>query len=280
MRDDAAVATPEIRLVFRKRHFVTVRFAADGLVAGRPHGATADVAHVNKTAPVVARGVGPPTCYRQWAARRITTAGGRDHHRVISVGQQLRARRRQIGAVIRPRNQTGERADYAASQDFFSAGMNGLDSAWNTLLQKQLSGSHDRIAMKAIPHHSVIQQIVQCNQTHSLVMRHVSAHQRATFAFLDSFRREIERFVKSVTRKRAFALKFAQILHHLVGKNTCCQNRRVRRNHQVFAQSPLQSQTGNTKRSILIIELQVSRRVSRLGNSPRHTPFIAIFDLP
>src|SRR6266567_5688353 len=161
MRDDAAVATPEIRLVFRKRHFVTVRFAADGLVAGRPHGATADVAYVNKTAPVVARGVGPPTCYRQWAARRITTAGGRDHHRVISVGQQLRARRRQIGTVIRPRNQTGERTDYAASQDFFSAGLNGLDSAWNTLLQKQLSGSHDRIVMKAIPHHTVIQQIVQ-----------------------------------------------------------------------------------------------------------------------
>ena len=88
--------------------------------------------------------------------------------------------------------------------------------------------------MKAILHHAIVEQIIERNQTHALVMGHVRAHQRATLAFLDALRRVIQSFVKSVTGESTFALEDAQIFHRLSWRYVRCDNGRVRRNYEIF----------------------------------------------
>src|SRR2546430_16700390 len=95
------------------------------------------------------------------------------------------------------------------------------------------------------------------------MMGHVGAHQRATLAFLDALRGVIQCFVKSVARKSAFAFEHPQIFHRLSRRYVRCKNGRVRRNYQVFDQTALQAQTGNAERSVLIVEMKVTRSEER-----------------
>ena len=146
-------------------------------------------------------------------------------------------------------------------------------------MQEHFGGPHRWIAVKAILHYALVQQIVQRNQTHALMMGHVGVHYCAVLAFLDSFRSEIERFIESIGRKRAGTLECSQILNCIVRENVRSENRRIRRYHEVFDQTALQSQTGNAERPVLIVEMQIARRVSRFRNSPGHAALAAIFDL-
>ena len=150
----------------------------------------------------------------------------------------------------------------------------------NSLLQQQLRRLHDRFAVKAILHRFIVEQIVQGYQAHALMMRHVSTHQRATFAFLDSLWRIVERFIKAVTGKAAFALQHSQVFNRPPRLNQRRENCRVRGDDEIFDQSAFETETGNTKRAILIIELQVARTVCRLRNAPRYASLITVLDLP
>ena len=95
------------------------------------------------------------------------------------------------------------------------ARMRRRDTARHALLQEQLSCLHQRIVVKAILRHVLVQQIVECDQTHALMVRHKCAYRRAVLTLLDAFRRVIERFVKPVARQGAFVLQRAQVFNCL-----------------------------------------------------------------
>ena len=92
---------------------------------------------------------------------------------------------------------------------------------------------------------------------------HERANRRAVLTLLDAFRRVINRFVEPVARQRAFrssARRFSIACNRL---HLCREHRGVRRDHQVFDQAAFQTQTGNAERSVLIVEMQIARVVSR-----------------
>src|SRR6266478_3790873 len=91
--------------------------------------------------------------------------------------------------------------------------MHGLHSARNALLQKQFRGAHQRIGMKAILHYSLVQQIVQRNKIHALMMGHVRTHRSTALTFLDSLRCEVECFVKAIAGERTFAFEDVKVFH-------------------------------------------------------------------
>ncbi len=103
--------------------------------------------------------------------------------------------------------------------------MGGRDTAGNSFLQEQLSRLHDRLAVKTMLHHFVVEQVVERNQTHALMMRHVGSHRRTPFTFLDSLRRIVECLIKAVAGKRALVLEHSQILHRLSRLNERGENR-------------------------------------------------------
>ena len=64
-----------------------------------------------------------------------------------------------------------------------------------------------------------------------------------------------------------------------MGKVHCGQGRGVGGNHQIFAESALHPEAGYAKSGILIGEGEVADIERRLRNAPRHTAFLAIFNL-
>src|SRR5215813_4292850 len=105
---------------------------------------------------------------------------------------------------------------------------------------------------------------------------HVCVDNRAPLALFYALRRVIKRLVKTVTRQRTITLQCAQILDCLRRLNIRSEQRRVRRDNEVFDQASLQAEPGYAEWSVLIIHLQIARSVSRLRNPPWHAPFTTI----
>ena len=95
-RRERSVAPGELGAILVEGDIVGVGLGAARLEAGRPDVAAADVAQEDVGAPVVAGGVLAPARHGQAAPAAVTGAGGRQHHRVAAVGQQMGGGRRGV----------------------------------------------------------------------------------------------------------------------------------------------------------------------------------------
>ena len=86
----AAVASDEFGAILGEHDVVAVGLRAARLVGGGPHLAALDIAQEDVAAPVVARRVLAPARDGPIAPAAVARAGGRQHHRVAAVGQQVR----------------------------------------------------------------------------------------------------------------------------------------------------------------------------------------------
>ena len=95
-RRERAVAARELGAILVEGDVVAVRLDAARLKARRPHVAAVDIAQEDVGAPVVAGRILAPARDRQIAPAAVSRAGGRQHHRVAAVRQQMRRGRRAV----------------------------------------------------------------------------------------------------------------------------------------------------------------------------------------
>src|ERR1700742_2565346 len=89
----SSIVPRDLGTIFVEGDIITVGFGADRLVAGRPNVTTVNVPKENIGAPVIAGGILAPTRDGQPTPATVTGPGGRQHHRVAAVGQQMSGNR-------------------------------------------------------------------------------------------------------------------------------------------------------------------------------------------
>ncbi len=92
------VGARELGAVFGESHLILFRLHAGRLIAARPQTPAVGVAKIEIVAPSIAGCVLGPARQGQIAPAAVARTGGRQHHGVATVGQQVRLRRRIVRA--------------------------------------------------------------------------------------------------------------------------------------------------------------------------------------
>ena len=133
--------------------------------------------------------------------------------------------------------------------------------------------------MKPSLHYFVVQQIVERDQDHSLMVGHEGFDENALLLRLQAVFRVIDGFIKAVPGESAFAYQPPHVFERRSRFDHRSKRGRVGRHNQVIAQPALESQTRDTKWTVLVIELQVAGVVRGLRDSPRNAALTAVLDL-
>src|SRR6185369_15150752 len=123
---------------------------------------------------------------------------------------------------------------YDTRQNFFRTRMPGGGSVWDPFLKQQFGRLNERLGVKTPLHNVAVDQIIERNQDHSLVMRHKGTDNDAFLTRRQAFRRKIDRFVKTETRQSSFLCQAAKIFHRGIGRNESSKSCGIRSTNQVF----------------------------------------------
>src|SRR3954464_14742948 len=104
--------------------------------------------------------------------------------------------------------------------------------------------------MKASRPHLLVQCIVERNNAHSDVVRHIRAHYGLSRARRRT--RIVQRIAESERPERAFRLEGSEILESLAWLHDHGQQCRVWRDNKLLAETPLECEIRNAKSPILI----------------------------
>ena len=110
----------------------------------------------------------------------------------------MRPRRGQIGGIVRARDQAGQRPDYAAAQNFLGARVRRRYPTRDSFLQQQFCSLGRGIVVETNRHDRAVEQIVERDQAHTLMMGHECTYDRAAFALLHALGGIVERLVKAI----------------------------------------------------------------------------------
>ena len=197
-RDQVPVAANELGTGFAERHLVVVRLDPGRLVTGGPDLAAVQVAQEDIRAPRVTGRVGTPAGDREIAPPAVSGAGRRQHHGVVAVRQQSRARRGVVRGVQRP----GQRRDHVVGLGALAGLRDPRDRHRNvarrSLLQQQLRGPDARFRVKPPAHPAVLQRVGERHDGHALVVSHVGAHDRKRLSRRQAPRRVVHSLVEAV----------------------------------------------------------------------------------
>ena len=111
------------------------------------------------------------------------------------------------------------------------------------------------------------------------MMRHERPDGDTGLAGRQTRRRVIHRLVKAVSASAPFGGETFQVFTRFPGRDHQRHQGRIRSDHKILRQAPLQAQARHAKGAILIVQMNVGPVVSRFGNAPRHTMQLAIRDL-
>ncbi len=137
---------------------------------------------------------------------------------------------------------------------------------------------HATVGVEAALHRDVVEQVVERQQAHALVVRHVGEQHHARLALGQPFRRVVDRLVEPVAAGAAFR----------AGRPGSRGRRRrqrrreqagVRRDDEVVVEAALQAKAGDAKGVVLVVPLEVLRVVGRLRDAPGHAARGAVADL-
>ncbi len=241
------VAPDHVDPVFEERGLVFVGFDAAGLVAGRPHGATLDVAEEHVGAPAVARRVLAPARDGEVTPTAVARPHRRHHHRIPAVGEQLC-----LGdGLMRGRETAGRRRHELVHArrglPSLAPGTRGIHLARRAFVQEEFGRLDDRLGVKTGAHRAVVEHVGERDQGHALVVRHVRADDGHLLAFGKPGRRVVQRLVPAVAAGRAFTRQMREVLHRRFGRDHRGERRRVRGHHGVVAETTLESEAGDTE---------------------------------
>ncbi len=134
--------------------------------------------------------------------------------------------------------------------------------------------------MKAPLHHVAVDEVVERDEAHALVVRHEGANDGALLRLRQALRRVVDGLVVAVARERALAREAAQVRQRPARRDHRRQRRRVRRDHEVFREPALEPQAGHAEGAVLVVEVEVAAVVGGLRDAPRDAALLAVFDLP
>ena len=228
---------------------------------------------------MVARRVLAPTRHRHAAPTAIPAARRGQHQRIIAVGHQLSARHRRVrrGEAARHARCLVEEGDSAGLH--FRRQPGNCDIARHALLQQQFGGLHHRLGMEAFAHGAVMDDVVDAQDHHALVVRHVGLDDDAGRVFGQPRPREIDRLVPAIVAPRAHSAETVEILACGDGLDHRRQPAGIGRDDSVFAEAALQAQVRDAEAGILIILLAVQGVILRFRNAPRNIQALGIGNL-
>src|SRR5271156_4529278 len=133
--------------------------------------------------------------------------------------------------------------------------------------------------MKAIAHPSVEEDVGDSDYGHALMMRHECPNDGNPGSLGQTAASVIERLKKAVPTASADRNEPGKIERRAFRIDHHRKSRRVRRDHGVLAQAPLEPQARHAEVRILVGKLQVARVVGGFRNAPGKAEFSPVIDL-
>jgi len=125
----------------------------------------------------------------------------------------------------------------------------------------------------------LVEIVVQRQEDHALVMRHVLAHDCVVTAERQAAGREIQRLIEPVDAEAAQPRQVCHVVHDLGRAERQGQQRSVRCDDGVLGQVALVAQPGHAERAIPVVVVAVQRVEARLGDAPGLSPAPAVGNL-
>ena len=263
---DAVVGPPEHDLVRRECGEILVRLATRRLIGRGPLGARPHVAQVERLADRIRCPIVPPAGDGEIAPpTRATACVGQDGD-VRTIGEKLRVRIVGMGRAKTPLCR-GLRRPRGAGL-FGRPRRRRRRFAWHALLQQELGRLNARVGVKPIDHHVAKQRVRHRHQKHALVVRHERPHHDAAVRGRCLFIRPLARavvdgVVEPEATLGAGTRQTPEVLERVGGLERQRQCGGIRRDHEVVSQSPLQTQTGDTERLVLVRVVPIDHAVRR-----------------
>ncbi len=171
-RFQARVDTAPDGAVERERGLVLVRLAPRGLVRRRPDVTGIEIAHEDEAAPGIARDVLAPARQGQLLTLAVAATSVGHHHRVRAVRQQVRARAEGVWRRV----EAHRRRDGAPDEGYVRGRLHRRilqrDELRHALLEEELGRLNPGIGVKPLLHRRVVQDVVEREQAHALVVSH------------------------------------------------------------------------------------------------------------
>ncbi len=284
-RLDAVVRALEHGLVGVERDAVALGLAAHGLVGCRPQQSAPHVAQVHELAAGVRRGIVALARDGEPAPAARAAAAVRDHRGVLPVREEVGAR------VERVRRAEAQRRD-GVHGGFDSRGLgrtrpDDRHELRHALLQQRLGRLHAGVRVEATHHRRSEHGAGDREEAHALVMREprphgVEAHRvrhGLAFGVERDARRVVERLDEAVRPGRGLAREPAEVRGRRAGIHDRGQGRRIRSDHEVLGESPLEPRARNAECLVLVRAVRVLHVEGRLRDAPRHTVPAAVDDL-
>ncbi len=277
---DRAIPPDDLDALFGVLDLIGARLDTARLVTGRPDLAAVYIAYEDVRAEVIARHVLAPAGDGKLAPSTVAGSGRRHHHGVSAVGEKVRPRSRVVRRFEAANTRRNDVAHGHGRLDLFGPRTRDGDVAGRALLEKQLGRSHHRLVAEPRSHLAAAEHIVESDQQHALVVRHVGAHDRGTRSVRDAGWRVVEGFVEAVSAASAIGGNASEILRRFPGIDHRCEPGRIGGNHYIRAQAPLEPEARHTEARVLVRSLEVEGAVGGFGDTPRHAAFAPVAHLP
>ena len=276
---DGAVAPKELGVVLEERHAIRVRLDPRGLIPGRPHRTADDVPDKDVRPPVVARDVLAPSGHLEAAAAAVSCARPRQHHRIAPVGEQMRPANRIVGRRELTKHGRLEVPGVGGRLHFLDPRPGDGDVPRRALLQEQLGGLDDGLRVEPRAHPALPQHGRQRDEGHSLMVRHVGAHDGHRRAFRKARSRIVERLVEAIRSPGPHVRETSQVFRGSLGLHHRGEGGRIGCDDEVVAEPTLEPEAGYSEVRVLVRQIEVAHVVGRLGDPPGNPLLRAIAHL-
>ena len=244
----------------------------------RPEVPAFEVTQVDSEAGAVAGRIGAPACQCEGIPLAAATAALGHHDAVMTVRQDVNLRKLGIERD-RPWLHRRVRAHRDPTARRFGARLFNGRTGHGALEQQRLGGLRHRLRVETSHHGIAVQQVVQCDEDHSLVMRHEGANDRWSAVRPLARRRAVDRLVQAVASHQAELLQTIEVLQHRMRRDAHSERARIGSDHQIIFEAPLETEVWNTEGSILVVLVCVELVESRLRDAPGHSPPPRVGDL-
>ena len=151
----------------------------------------------------------------------------------------------------------------------------GKGSIGYSLKEQRLDRPDSAVGMEAPLHHAAVQQVIERQQRHALVVCHVSVNHHAPLAAPTGFPCEIDGFVKSHRTVQAEGLQPCDVGDCHARVYLQAQQSGVRGDHFPFVHSRVHGQCRDPECAILIGLMRVESAMGRTPKRPREDSFPA-----
>src|SRR5271157_1300375 len=193
------IGAPELGTVEGKVSRIPLNLPADRVIGVRPQSIRIDIMDVAEGSPRILGPIRPPACDLKLAPLTVSTAGVRDHQAIATIAKQLG-----FGCGCMGRIEFAHRwRDFADAHHRRHCFPRGDDVVqWRTdrdaFIEQWLNRTNACVGMETALDRIVLEEVGQREETHCLMMSHVSSYDHPTLALTTPLTAEVHRFVIAV----------------------------------------------------------------------------------